>query len=81
MENKATLLRLMCLYLALNKCPTIVKEVMEVIFPHLFLLKLSGNEIESIEGLNRIYMPALEQLWIGTSTIMESKIRSARSPI
>lgn len=42
-----------------NKNPLILKDISEVRFTNLALLALQDNNIESIEGLCRIYMPLL----------------------
>ena len=47
-------------YTGSNWCPTILHQIKEVMFPHLKKILLSGNEIESVEGLNRIHLPLIE---------------------
>ena len=39
-----------------------IKEINHILFPQMTYLSLSGNKIESIEGISRIYMPQLEEL-------------------
>ena len=43
-----------------NELPTIFRGMEEVKFPNLQYMDLVGNEIESVEGFNRIHLPKLE---------------------
>lgn len=44
--------------------PSILKEIGHIDFADLQYLKISGNGLESIEGINRIWMPVLKELWM-----------------
>ena len=48
-----------------NKHPLILKELSPIILPHLSKIKIFNNQIESIEGIARIYLPALQHLDLG----------------
>ena len=45
-----------------NKEKRILKEIEGIEFPHLQILDLEGNELESVEGLNRMFFPQLKEL-------------------
>ena len=51
-----------------NSLPKILRQIKEVKFPNLQDIFLIGNLIESVEGLNRIHLPKLENLFISTSS-------------
>ena len=53
-------------YLDDNDSPTILREIKEIQFPNLEYISLSGNNIESVEGLSQIHLPRLKWLFIGT---------------
>ena len=60
-------LRKVVSYLENNQSPTILLAIKEVRFPNLKKIYLTGNSIESVEGLGNIHLPKLE--WLGISTI------------
>ena len=68
-------------YLDNNQIPTILQEIKDVRFPNLKAILLRGNMIESLEGLNRIVLPKLSWLAIGTDANILVKTISAASPI
>ena len=45
-----------------NDHPTIIQEIKNVDFPNLKVIYLTSNQIESLEGLNRIHIPLLMKL-------------------
>ena len=49
-----------------NFCSSILMDISEVRFTHLQDINLSGNNIGSIEGFNRIYMPEIKEVNLGT---------------
>ena len=51
--------------LEFNRHSSIVLEIQEVKFPHLKSLNLSGNNIRSVENLNQLFFPSLEDLFLG----------------
>ena len=51
------------------------KSIKDVSFPCLEVLFLRNNNIESIEGLNRIYMPHLKTLIICKPTNIKAENR------
>ena len=56
------------LYLDYNQSPTILATMKEVRFPNLTKINLRWNNIESVEGINRIYLSKLRWLYIGTNS-------------
>ena len=60
----------------MNKYPDIGQKIHKIMFPHLQSLSLNGNMIESIEGLNRIFMPELTKLFISKNDKIKMKIQS-----
>ena len=44
----------------------ILKQISQINFSALTLIAISTNNIESIESLNRVDMPVLKSLWLGT---------------
>ena len=67
MEGEKAIFKSVPAYIVENKSLTIIKEIREVMFPHLVYLNFHMNIIESVEGLNRVHLPALKQLWISTN--------------
>ena len=51
-----------------NDRATLVKEIAHLHFTALTLLNLSGNGIESVEGLARVQMPHIEYVYLCTYT-------------
>ena len=45
-----------------NECSKILQQIKEVIFPCIQTINIEGNEIDSMEGFNRIHLPLLERL-------------------
>ena len=45
-----------------NEYPLILNELSPIMFPQLLGIILLGNQIESIEGIAKIWMPALQYL-------------------
>ena len=43
-----------------SSSPKILKGIKEVLFPHLQFINLPFNDVESIEEVDRIYLPALK---------------------
>ena len=52
-----------------KKCPKMIKDISEVKFPYLYEISLSGNNIESIEGLSRIDMPLISQVYLSKNRL------------
>ena len=50
------------LWLGWNHHPQIIKDVQEMNFPRLTSLYIYDNDIETVEELNRIWIPQLETL-------------------
>ena len=63
-----------------NDRATLVKEIAHLHFTALTLLNLSGNGIESVEGLARVQMPHIEYVGLGkyTDNIDNNNITSVR---
>ena len=55
----------------------ILQEISEIMFPRLSTLQLAQNKIESIERLQKIRMPQIRMLFLGTSTNIKMKITFA----
>ena len=51
-----------------NHRATIVKEIAHIHFTALTILWLSGNRIESVEGLARVHMAHIQSVELGTYT-------------
>ena len=64
---------------SLEKKKDIMKPISDISFPNLVELWFSYNDIESIEGLSRINLPALKILDLGTCLKMKDSIRSVLS--
>ena len=64
MESNLIICMYPCQYSDRNNKPNIIKQLQHVAFPHLAELNIHGNEISSVEGLSRIFMPQLETLII-----------------
>ena len=47
------------------KNSTIATRIQMINFTHLEKISLSENDLTSIEGLHRMQMPNLKQLWLG----------------
>ena len=54
-----------------NQAPGIIKQVGSIYFPHMTILRLPDNNIESIEALNQIPMPSLSCLNIDFNKIIK----------
>ena len=52
-----------------NQRATLMKEIAHIRFSHLTKLELYGNEIESIEGVGRVSLPHLQNLFLSTSLV------------
>lgn len=55
-----------------NKNKAMIKEIVNIYFQELKFVELSGNEIESVEGLNRIMIPHLSSLSLCRNTLMKT---------
>ena len=64
---------------SLEKKKDIMKPISDISFPNLVELWFSYNDIESIEVLSRINLPALKILDLGTFLNMKGSIRSVLS--
>ena len=64
-------------YLYSNSCSMILHQIKEVMFPHLKQMSFCGNSIESVEAFNRVHLPLLVYLWMGTYTNIQTKTTSA----
>ena len=62
-----------------NHHPTILKEIRHIKFPSLKLLNLGKNSIASIEGIESLIMPQLEELYLCKNVIMKGKTTSSAS--
>ena len=67
MEGRNSLDRYVFLYAGDNECPTILMEIRQVMFPNLSKMYLQNNNIESLEGFSRVYLPELK--WLSLRTI------------
>ena len=58
------------------------QQIRDIRFNHLQRLDISRNQIESIEGLNRIWMPHLQKIDIGKNSITRVRvIRKLNCPL
>ena len=56
-----------------QKTLTITKDIMNIKFVELKNFSCTGCSIESIEGFNRLWIPNLNELWIGTNSEIKIK--------
>ena len=47
-----------------NKHPQILKDIKLIRFPNLRFFRPTGNEISSIEGIYKLDMPSLEEIFL-----------------
>ena len=59
------------LWASSNQISTTLQEISTIKFPKLKKLSFSFNKINSIEGINKIYMPVLEQIYLSTNLLKE----------
>ena len=50
--------------IAENDCPSLLKDISNIKFPQLKKLVLFRNNIETVEGLLRMDLPAIESFYI-----------------
>ena len=55
-----------------NKKKDVIKEILDIKFTHLTKISISENGIESIEGLVRIQMPTLGELFLSHVELIQS---------
>ena len=61
-----------------NQHPSIIKDIRLISFPQLRILNLSQNKIESVEGVPRMWMPRLQELYICTFFVNAGENRITR---
>ena len=54
----------------------LLKNILDFRFPQLKMLSLTDRNLESIEGINRIFMPSLERLYLCTCEIIQIEMIS-----
>ena len=62
-----------------NRHPTILKEIRHIQFASLKLLNLGNNRIASIEGIESLMMPQLEELYLCKNVITKGRTTSSAS--
>ena len=59
-----------------NRHPTILKDILHISFPKLKFLSLESNNIMSIEGIEAMMMPKLQELRLRKDGITKTTIKS-----
>ena len=68
MENHRVLNKYFVTYADYISDTPLTQSISHITFPQLQEINLRHNNIISIEGFNRLFMPALKVLWIGSSS-------------
>ena len=69
MEDKNTSSMSAYFYTGEKKGATILKDISEIRFPHLRVISITRNNISTIEGLNRIFLPELKDIFLSTNFV------------
>ena len=51
----------------------ILKQIRQIRFPNLQFINLRDNNIESVEGFSHIFMPELDDLFIGNENVYDKR--------
>ena len=74
MESSSSFPKFILPYQEYNQIPTIIPRISEIKFPFLRFIKISGNAIETVEGLSRVHMPKLERINMSNLIMIQVRI-------